>query len=259
MTAIKKKGRKLPAIDHRRDEVMPRAQLGIAKVIMEIRGVRSTSRLVLPDGTITRNLHNTYALEENTPEDDEANLFKAANRLLHEAGEPTYFDIVKDTQARKQSVQKLQQWALELALRHGYLSPLTLAAEYLVAKDVLAQAGGKIGDAWPAIIRFAQAYHWLHIEVSGIHSMAAGFARGSESLATGPFAKAKRAEAAEEIVSQEYQVFRKRETRDSHRRNATHVAAVILKSVNESLIANQLPPFTQGSLRKMLGKLVKRD
>jgi hypothetical protein len=253
-----KRSRQLPAIEHSRGKLRRGGDSDIKEILLEVRGVRSTSRLVRTDGTIVRSLPQPSAIDEFEPEHDDQLLFDEARRLLEQAGETGYRHILKLRRRKAAILEKLRAWKADVALRHGFLCPITLAAEFLLARlDLTNASQATVQEAWPLIIRYVEACRWLHFEVSGLHAMAAGAQRDSQSLASGPIAKAERANAASAIVVAEYERFRRLEQRDKYRNNATHVAARILGDVNRTLAANGLPPYKEGPLRKLIGKKIK--
>ena len=79
------------------------------------------------------------------------------------------------------------------------------------------------------------------------------------SRSCGGYATKRARRAAKDLVlEEEYGLFLEHENRKDRRTNAVFVAGAIKDAVNERLEMVHLEPYTEGSLRKALGPIIKK-
>jgi hypothetical protein len=252
-----------PHIPHTRS-VSPGEQGDPTKrVVAEERGLRSSVRPEYHDLTLGA---AAALLRPDEPLSLYASLFQEANRFLSERGEADYFGALEvlgsDEEAQADDIidhgeLALVEWSSEIAERKGALSVEAAAARFLLWADQVCKIAGGDEKKLQAVFALCEAWHWLHMEVTGEHALAVEAIKNRKGLNAGPAAKARRDFDRRKIVEGEYQKFLNREMRESYRRNVTQVSGAILEEVNRKLKDRDFKPMTEGSLRKVLGKIVK--
>ena len=109
-----------------------------------------------------------------------------------------------------------------------------------------------------AAYAFGDAWHGLWSEISGEHAFASAGANAVMGRQSGAPAGAAKGAAREKIVKNKYLAYCDRETRRAYRSRKV-AAAAISDEVNKDLAANWLGKYTEGSLQKVLGKIVNRQ
>jgi len=132
-------------MEHKRTESKHQADGSIT--LYETRGVRDSTTFSFS------NLDDTLSLGNHTGRVDAdtfASLFEAANIWLRKAKEKDFFETSDDAEIAKQSVRTnkqrarvgrstFQRWWFEIGMKHGFLSPSAIAANFLTASDFVHQ------------------------------------------------------------------------------------------------------------------------
>ena len=142
--------------------------------VTEKRGIRTsswTSDPLLVDAEV-----------ETAPADTHALLFTAANRHLLAVGEMDFADVVETAEkcvpsGEYPTPEKISQhfamWANSLKNRKGSLSIDAIAARFIEAHNRLFMLLNENLETHMAAFAYADAWHWLHMELFGEHELAA--------------------------------------------------------------------------------------
>lgn len=264
-----KKKAKRPApveFDHRR--VQSEHEASGSVIFHEARGVRDASTVFLFsefEDTLLQGNHQGYTALETY-----SSFFEAAGHWLKDAGEKTFFEVAKDaeeaqvkanakTQVQKKRIDRFvfQKWAFEVGMRHGFLSPAAIAADFLAASDYVHRLVGGNQDVMRAVYQFAEAWHWFQFEGKGEHELAAMGRKSLEGRARGPAAKQERGNLKKAIVKDAYEQFAADEKNGSARKNAKKAAGALLQAVNKKLSDLGVRTMADKSLIDELRPLVK--
>jgi hypothetical protein len=246
-------------MSHTRVEVKEGLHPSLEKVIVEQRGTRNYVLQIYHDPRVTL----LEAMLTPSPEDKYAELFEYAHEILKAAGEKTLLEVLKEFEADEDGADEkvysgeLTYWATEIGQRRGYLSVEHLAAKFLAASDTLHMTLRKGELTLTAIYAFCDAWHGLSSEITGEHALASAGLNAERGRQMGKPARAAKGAARAAIVKDKYLAYRGRERRRTHR-SMKVAAAAILGEVNKELAANGLGSYTEGSLRKILGKIAKQ-
>ncbi|WP_316206311.1 MULTISPECIES: hypothetical protein [unclassified Bradyrhizobium] len=197
-----------------------------------------------------------------------ASLVEAANQFLSECGEKTFSEVTEEVERAKRAVRtykeknrigryNFKRWAFEIGMRHGFLSPAGVAAEFISASDNVHRLAKGNRQLQRAIYQFAEAWHWIHFEAKGEHGLAAIGDKSLEGRAKGPEAKKQRAELKRALVKELYEAFASDESKGMARKDAKRAAGILLDQVNKKLDDLNIPTMAEKSLRDELRPLVK--
>jgi hypothetical protein len=251
------------AFDHRRLEQKGSNPL-LEKTIFETRGVRSLAAEVFKDHRLTA----VATLLQETPFDTYEMFLKAADYWLTEAGESKFTEVAKMAEdakadatdnAEKSLIDDLtfQHWSAQVRQRHGYLSPISIAAQFLQASDYLHRRLNGNADLQVAVYAFAEAWHWFHFEVKGEHELAARGMQGEQQLAKGPAAAHERAALSDRIVSDAFKFYAADESKGKNRFSAKAARTDLLAQINGTLTKLNLRRLKEDTLEKKLRVLIR--
>ena len=199
-------------------------------------------------------------------------LFDSAISRLKEAGEKTAAaDILKSVETTQPGDERAQlvalnDWWLDIANRRGIISPLSMAARFLltseVAMSVLAQPAVEPTKDDPhrgdidldrkmlVMCDFAHAWHLWHMEVFGEHADAYSGQLQKKHLAKGAGATKARARRRDDIIL--------RCVIDILPESASHIANHRFKTVNAALKDANLPTIkSQRAFAKHITRIKK--
>jgi hypothetical protein len=254
-------GRYAPAeMEHKRTKNKHQADGSIT--FYETRGVRDSTTFSFSD------FDDTFSLGNHTGRVDAdtfASLFVAANIWLRNAKEKDFFEASNDADTAKQSVRTkkqrahvdrytFQRWWFEIGIKHGFLSPTTIAAKFLTASAFVDRLAKGNQQLLRAIYQFADAWHWMHFEEKGEHELAW---RSVKGRVQGPAFKQERAELKKRIVKELYEAFASEEGNGAARRSAKRAAGAMLEQVNQKFEALGLRLSAEKTLADELRPLIK--
>ena len=260
-------GPSFPEIEHEKYVVPGSSERGLQRTIVEERGLRSFIRREYDDPRITV---AEISLNGADPIDVFNVLLLNANQVLAEGGERDFSTALAEAQERANEFREeplppgfveaaaLKCWQEGIANRHGYLSPQATAATFLIIADQLREKVGANEAILSSIFALCEAWHWFHMEATGEHALAYAGAKSRRGLAAGTPTKRARRAAKDLVLEEEYGLFLEHENRKDRRTNAVFVAGAIKDAVNERLEMVHLEPYTEGSLRKALGPIIKK-
>jgi hypothetical protein len=148
-----------------------------------------------------------------------------------------------------------ERWRVDVSIKHGFLSPTAIAANFLAASDLVHRLAKGNRQLQRAIYQYADAWHWMHFEAKGEHERAAKNVRGR---AKGPEAKRETANRRKAIVEGIYERFASDEKNGSVRKNAKGAADKLFIEVNEKLYEEGIRKMTKEALTKELPRLIKQ-
>ena len=244
----------------------------IVATITEARGLRHTQWVQFDDPNIedpiAYDLADTHSL-----------LFMAANRHLRAVGEMDYFAVLDtceklsktDYPSPEQISTHLQMWVAGLKARKGSLSIDTIAARFLQTQDRLFLLLSENKEMQEAAMAYADAWHWLHMELYGEHELAANAeaaertadaaqrlaAKASAGRTEGPKAQKVNGALRSAVIATEYEKYAANEGNLARRLSAKHVASQILDNVNGALATKGLGSVKIATLEKRLIGIIK--
>jgi hypothetical protein len=234
----------------------------IVRTVTEKRGIRE-SEWVHFDNPMVQD----PAVEE-APADTHALLFMAANRHLRAAGQMDFF-AVADTAERiapageYPSPARISQlfaiWADGLKNEKGLLSIDAIAARFIQAQDRLMVLLNGDPEMQAAAFAYADAWHWLHLELFGEHELAAKGASAERGLKAGPDAKRNQGALRTAVVELAYKKFATEEENAANRNSVKYSADAIFEAVNKDLVERKMEPIAIGTIRNQLGAIIKRS
>lgn len=248
---------KRSAFDHRRREQSDASNPLLDKIIFETRGIRSLAVEVFKDHRLTA----AASLLRESPIDTYTMFMEAADYWLTEAAENKFLDVAKMAEDAKADVTDISEkwliddltfqiWSAQVSQRHGHLSPISIAAQFLQASDYLHRRLNENADLQRAVYAFADAWHWFHFEAKGEHELAARGMSGEQQLAVGPAAVHERALLSNRIVSDAFKVFAADELKGNRRASAKAAATDLLSQINGALEELNLRPLSNATLEK---------
>jgi hypothetical protein len=215
---------------------------------------------------------------ETAPADTHALLFMAANRHLLAVGEMDFAAVVETAEicvpsgypTPEKISQHFAMWANSLKNRKGSLSIDAIAARFIEAHNRLFMLLNENLETHMAAFAYADAWHWLHMELFGEHELAANAevaeraADAAQQLAAkaiagrieGPQAKKRYAALRSTAIAKAYEEYRKAELNEDRRNSAKSAAAQILDKVNATLNRDNLGSLELSTLEKRLRKII---
>lgn len=278
-----------PPIEHVRLEIPGEPEKGLPRIIIEERGLRSFARREYRENIVT-----LAELVLNLP--DPADLFNGlladADRVIVSAGERGFKQVLEEAERDAKEfadepsfrdsqelveITKLQSWATEIAKRHGYLSSVSIAANFHIIADRLRRMIGPNEKLLFTIFAFCDAWHLHHMEATGEHALAAsaytiravpvipdGYApveraraEARKGLQSGPVARRAQKSAAVAILEEHLKAFWQETKNPNFRNSPTEAAKAILEPVNKQLAKNGLPPYSSETVRKKVTELIR--
>ena len=251
---------RLPVIDYENYKMTGDTGSGIKHVILEGRGIRELVLQVFDNPIWTL---FSQVLRRDDPEGESIFLSSSANTILSDAGEKPLSeasDLVKEEGLQEGSTIDSRTlsllWQNLIANKHGYLSPEATAADFLAAADRVSHMLGGDEEKMRLIFAFCEAWHWFHMEATSEHALAyAGVKATRDRMRAAPMARIRK-QTSETIIAAEYDAYCQREHRENWHK-ATSAASAILGNVNARLTEQGLKNYTEGSLRKFLGQIIK--
>jgi hypothetical protein len=245
----------------------------VARIVIEKRGIREAEWVHFDDPAVQD------PVVEGAPADTQALLFMAANRHLRAVDQMDFFAVV-DTAERMAPIgeyptpdkisQHFAMWADGLKNEKGLLSIDAIAARFIQAQDRLMILLNGNPEMQAAAFAYADAWHWLHLELFGEHELAASAdsagraAEAAQQLAAktiagrskGPQAQKENKVLRMTVVAVEYAKYAASETNQTRRTSAKAAAADILDQVNAALGRQGLGSFTVSTLEKRLRSII---
>jgi hypothetical protein len=238
---------------------MPGAKDSVLKqVVCEERGIRRSKRNEYHNPAL--GLADWIIADEN-PENLYMYLLNGAHDLLAACKEipiSSVRDIATTTKGGEESDRAAiakAMWLRQIAERKGQLSREFAAAAFLASAENLSEATNKTPRVFEAALAFADAWHWLHLELSGEHFLAAEGQKARQDRASGPQAKAVKAQPAKRIVLELYLAFLEdHQDRPAMQRSQTSALHTIEEPVRRRLQEAGLDEYSPETLRTMIGK-----
>ena len=197
-----------------------------------------------------------------------ASFLETANSWLKEAGEKKFSEVVDDAVAAKQKARTrkeknrierftFQRWWFEIGMKHGFLSPAAIAADFLTASDFVHRLTKGNQQLQRAIYHFAGAWHWMQFEAKGEHELAAIGLKSIRVRAKGPEARQEKSDIKKAIVKDSYEHFAADEKNGRDRWIVKGAAGKLHDGVNQKLRELGIPEMALKSLINEIGPLVK--
>jgi hypothetical protein len=245
----------------------------IVRTVTEKRGIREARWVHFDDPTV-----QDPAIEM-APADTHALLFMAANRHLRAVGEMDFFAVV-DTAERisppgeyptpEKITQHFEMWADGLKNKNGLLSVDAMAARFIQTQDRLMMLLNDNLEMQAAAFAYADAWHWLHMELFGEHELAATAevagreadaaqrlaAKTTAGLSKGPAVLKENKALRMSIIAVEYKKYADGEKNPKKKTNVKLAAGRILQPVNLNLVNRGLQPITETTLKKRLKTII---
>jgi hypothetical protein len=245
----------------------------IVRTVTEKRGIRETEWVHFDDPMV-----QDPAVEE-APRDTHDLLFMAANRHLRAVGQMDFFAVVDTAEqiapageypTSKKISQHFAMWADGLKNQKGLLSVDAIAARFIQAQDRLMMLLNKNEEMQAAAFAYADAWHWLHMELFGEHELAANAevagqeADAAQQLAAktiagrirGPQAQRENKVLRMTVIAVEYSKYADRETNRARRTSAKAAATEIFDQVNAALVAQRLGSVAASTLERKLRTII---
>lgn len=206
------------------------------------------------------------------PAGTHAVLFTAANGHLRAVGEMDYFAVLDtcerlskaDYPSPEQMSTHLKMWVSGLMARKGTLAIDTVAARFLQSQDRLFLLLNENKEMQEAAMAYADAWHWLHMELYGEHELAANAeaaersaAKASAGRAEGPKAQKKNGALRRAIIEAEYKKYAENKSNVRQRQSAKHAASQLLETINKALASAGLGSIQVATLEKRLTAIIK--
>ena len=235
----------------------------LIKTIAEVRGIRTS---------IERRYRDPFenAVQKHllawTPADTENLLFLAANRHLRAKGRPdhaavmTTSEIVADAEDKDPSetaTQQLRHWREKIQTEFGSLSIEAVAANFIQSSDRLFMLTNADAEIQAAAQNYADAWHWLHLELMGEHELAAKGADAERGRKAGPAAKRDQGALRSAIIELAYNKFAAEEPKEANRTSTKYAAEAIFEAVNAALRSHRLDPIALGTIKNQLPAIIK--
>jgi hypothetical protein len=115
-----------------------------------------------------------------------------------------------------------------------------------------------VGEVKTVGLHFADAWHWLHMEVFGEHAAAYGGVKRKQDLAKSAPARRGRKALSESILEEVYLERRSTTKSPEAFKKASSAAPLILSDVNARLRERDLDEYSELTLSKKLGPIMKR-
>jgi hypothetical protein len=193
-----------------------------------------------------------------------------ASKILKEAGERSLVEVIEGVKQRK-GVDRdaaikdaIAMWDYDIMRRYGIISPVTHAADFLGGMYLIARlfavrsARKRAYSPLPAttrhllqVLAFADAWHWLHMEVHDEHRLALGGAQLAKNLGAAAPARTEKKKERVEFVRQACVAYWSKHGR----RNAAHTASRLYSQVNGTLKAKGHQTYTLDSFVKLVREI----
>ncbi|KRR06211.1 hypothetical protein CQ12_11535 [Bradyrhizobium jicamae] len=233
---------------------------------LETRGAREASTVFLfEDFEETLSMPNHQG---HTAADTYASFFEASGHWLREVGEKTFFEVVDDVEKVKAELPPeertgevdrfiFQKWAFEVGMKHGFLSPAAIAAEFVSSSDYLHRLVDGNEELQRAIYQFAEAWHWFRFEGKGEHELAAIGLQSARARMMGPQVRREMGDLRKKIVLSAYEAFAADEKNRTSRGSAKAAAGVLLTEINRKLTELNRKPIAIKTLTDELRPIIE--
>lgn len=266
------------SLRHRIEEAPGQGDL--IRSVVETRGIRSATwqqyrdpiqgwtgdNLFGPLRGVRVNPDQPEELFTATPADIHSLLYMAANRHLRAKNKMDFFAVVESADKMAEAEgndptetisRHLRLWIEKMQSETGLLSVETAAARFLQASDQLLMLLNENEQVQEAAFAYADAWHWLHLELYGEHELAAKGADAERALKAGPAAKRHKGAIRSTVIAMIYEDFAQREPKEANRKSAKYVAPQIVKAVNQSLKKHDLEPLALGTIENQLRAIIR--
>ncbi len=235
----------------------------LIKTVVEKRGIRKSTRPIYADPLENFAQENILGW---TPEDTYALLFMAANRHLRAKGEMDFFAVCETAEniahaegkdPSETTSRHFLLWLEKMKGQTGALSIETAAAGFIRASDRLFMLLNENAAMQAAAHDYADAWHWLHMELMGEHELAAKGSAAERGRKVGPEAKRRLGALRSAIIAQVYEKFAAGEARAAYRNSASHAADAIFEEVNRTLEKRGIKQIASGTIANQLSSIIK--
>jgi hypothetical protein len=201
-----------------------------------------------------------------TPADTHDLLFLAANRHLKAKGLRDFFAVVETADHVAEAEGKdpsettahhFRLWLEQMRQETGSLFIETAAASFIQSSDRLFMLLNDNPEIQGAAQSYADAWHWLHLELMGEHELAAKGADAERGRKAGPEAKRNQATLRSAIIALAYKKFAASEPKEANRTSTKFAAEAIIDAVNEALHSRGLDPIALGTIKNQLPAIIK--
>lgn len=235
----------------------------LIKTVAEVRGIRTSVERKYRDPFENAVQKHIFAW---TPADTDNLLFLAANRHLRAKGLMDFFavletaDDIAEAEGKDPSetaTQHFQLWRDKTRADTGSLSIETAAANFVQSSDRLFTLINGNAEIQAAAQNYADAWHWLHLELMGEHELAAKGADAERGRKAGPEAKRNQGALRSAIIALAYKKFAAEEPKETNRTSTKYAAEAIFEAVNATLRSHGLDPIALGTIKNQLPAIIK--
>jgi hypothetical protein len=236
---------------------------GLNSLHAESRGIRDRLRQEFEEASITA---LGREVSPDSPDNRYYVLLDAAHEVLQRGKEKNLIGVLHSADRStlpaeltpdEQDHMLGSAWVSSIHRRKGSLSPEAIAADFLFRSHRLAQALKDDQDMFTWALVFADAWHWLHLEVLGEHRAAYDGVKARQGREMSAPARSKKKADREHIVREVYRERRLGTRNPKVFKNASSAAATILDEVNARLKERGSQTYTEKTLQKILGPVVK--
>jgi hypothetical protein len=201
-----------------------------------------------------------------TPADTHDLLFLAANRHLKAKGLRDFFAVVETAggiaeaegkDPSETTTRHFKLWLEQIRQETGSLSIETAAASFIESSDRLFMLLNDNPEMQCAAQSYADAWHWLHLELMGEHELAAKGIDAERGRKAGPEAKRRQAALRSAIIALAYKKFAASEPKEANRKSTKFAAEEIIDAVNKALRDHGLDPVALGTVKNQLPAIIK--
>lgn len=235
----------------------------LIKTVAEVRGIRTSVERKYRDPFENAVQKHIFAW---TPADTDNLLFLAANRHLRAKGLMDFFavletaDDIAEAEGKDPSetaTQHFQLWRDKTRADTGSLSIETAAANFVQSSDRLFTLINGNAEIQAAAQNYADAWHWLHLELMGEHELAAKGADAERGRKAGPAAKRNQGALRSAIIELAYKKFAAEEPKEANRTSTKYAADAIFEAVNAALHSRGLSQIALGTIKNQLPAIIK--
>ncbi|GEP04828.1 hypothetical protein [Methylobacterium oxalidis] len=238
---------------------------GTERRVAEVRGLRSNLSRVFYDASGKINVHLTAAqssLDGKEPVDKYLKLFEAADRFLRAKGEMGYSEAssllgTEPLEGMSLSPEEfsLLLWQSQIVQKYGSVSQEALAARFIWLSEGISRLAAENEKQLSSIFSFSEAWHEWQSEIEGEHLAAVQSTNARSNLRKSGSARTAKKDLRLSIVAE--CAMRLWQDKPLYRRNASGTAACILGEVNEKMRSASLNAYTEGTLVKKVGDLIR--
>jgi len=181
----------------------------------------------------------------------ELDFLQSIERVLQTHGLMLKSGELSAAEARKNAQSAIKTSLQNFIETRGSVSPVSEAAKFVCSNMSfiygMIPAGGELNE----IYELCQAWHWLHMEMSGEHSKALHGVKQTANLASASSVRTKKKEERLAIVNETCQELWKRRPE----LRAASTAHLILEKVNKALTEKKHSKYTEETLEKVIRKI----